>query len=166
MQNNVSQQTLKLTELRTTLHLIWVKCVMPPSWCWCWAGLGWAGLVCGAGANIKNSPLSLKTVRGGGGGGPRRVPPPTPSLASATSNLMMLGVLRREPHCRRLGLNRKTWDKTPAESDTALLSPLKRNENLSQPAKLSRNCELELDSPLSHFKTDLRSVPAAGGEEN
>ena len=41
--------------------------------------LGWAGLVCGAGANIKNSPLSLKTVRGGGGGGgPRRVPPPTP----------------------------------------------------------------------------------------
>ena len=44
-----------------------------------WAGLGWAGLVCGAGANIKNSPLSLKTARGGGGGGRRRVPPPTPS---------------------------------------------------------------------------------------
>ena len=71
--------------------------------------LGWAGLVCGAGANIKNSPLSLKTVRGGGGGGDHGAcHPPPPPLASATSNLMMLGVLRREPHCRRLGLNRKT----------------------------------------------------------
>ena len=43
--------------------------------------LGWAGLVCGAGANIKNSPLSLKTVRGGGGGGTtaRATPHPLPS---------------------------------------------------------------------------------------
>ena len=46
-----------------------------------WAGLGWAGLVCGAGANIKNSPLSLKTARGGGGGGDtaRATPHPLPS---------------------------------------------------------------------------------------